>query len=213
MRSVIFFDWDGTLADSMDICISECRQALQRMGLPDQPDETIRRCNGPTYEEACSILQVPEHLHETFIATRREVELTLIPTMQRLFPGVQSMLEALRDKADLVIASNGLMVYLEKSIEALQLDGMFTRVQGHVSGYTKADLLRILMAELRPERAMMVGDRLGDFLAGRENDLPTVAACFGYGNEQEYAQADFRADTPWALQKFLENWLAFDVNL
>ena len=48
MKPVIFFDWDGTLADSMNPCVAEIRQALITMRLPDLPDDVLRQCNGPT---------------------------------------------------------------------------------------------------------------------------------------------------------------------
>lgn len=207
MQPVIYFDWDGTLADSMPICIGECRMALKALGLPDQPDEVIRRCNGPTNEEGCAILNVPEALREEFVRVRLASGLSLVPTLQRLFPGVREMLEALRGRAQLVIVSNGLSVYLEKSLHTLQLEGVFDRVQGHLPGRTKAELLGDLLRDMRPERAIMVGDRLGDILSGKANGLPTVAACFGYGDEREYAQADLRADTPEALTALLEGWM------
>ena len=41
----------------------------------------------------------------------------------------------------------------------------------------------------------MVGDRLGDIRAGQENDLLTIAACYGYGNDAEYNQASLRAES------------------
>lgn len=39
----------------------------------------------------------------------------------------------------------------------------------------------MVLDQMRPQRAVMVGDRKGDFLAGRDNGLPTVSACYGYG--------------------------------
>ena len=49
----------------------------------------------------------------------------------------------------------------------------------------------------------MVGDRIGDIRAGRENGLTTIAAAFGYGNDAEYAEADLRADSIAQLQETL----------
>ena len=36
MQTLICFDWDGTLADSMNLCVAEIRQALITMHLPDR---------------------------------------------------------------------------------------------------------------------------------------------------------------------------------
>ena len=44
-RPVIFFDWDGTLADSMPLCIAEVRLALERMNMPELPEALIAPAN------------------------------------------------------------------------------------------------------------------------------------------------------------------------
>ena len=49
----------------------------------------------------------------------------------------------------------------------------------------------------------MVGDRIGDIRAGKENALPTIAAAFGYGNAAEWAEADATAYSMEELQAML----------
>ena len=94
----------------------------------------------------------------------------------------QRMLDGLRETADLAIISNGMPEYLALSLRVMGLEKAFVRVQGQIPGKTKGEALSIVLAELTPSRAVMVGDRLGDLLAGRQNGLSTVAACYGYGN-------------------------------
>ena len=86
------------------------------------------------------------------------------------------------------------------------LVGVFRRIVWSHPERTKTQNLAGLIAELQPERAIMVGDRIGDIRAGKSNGLPTVAAAFGYGSDAEYAEADFRADTMAALQELLLNF-------
>ena len=202
-KPVIFFDWDGTLCDSMELCIQENRMALERMGLPAMPEIALRACNGPTFREAAPILQVPADRVEEYCRVRQDCEDALVPQVNRLFPGAAEMLTALRPLAELCIVSNGTAAYLAQCQEVFGLQGVFTRVAASHPQRTKTQNLALLLAELQPERAIMVGDRLGDILAGRGNGLKTIAACFGYGNEAEYAQADMRADSMQALQQML----------
>lgn len=203
MQPVLFFDWDGTLADSMPICIAECHLALRAVGLPDLPDEVVMKCNGPTYQEGCDVLNIPPALRETFMAQRMAIGLSLVPTTQRLFPGIREMLDALHGKAQLVIVSNGQDAYLQKSVDAMDVRKYFTHIQANRPGCTKAQLMDGLLQEIRPKRAVMIGDRLSDIQSGRANGLPTIAACYGYGNEAEYAQADFRVGSPEELTRQL----------
>ena len=89
MKPVIFFDWDGTLADSMNLCVAEIRQALITMHLPDLPDDVLRQCNGPTFEQSLDILHIPHDRAQEYMTTRLTAELALVPTVNRLFPGVR----------------------------------------------------------------------------------------------------------------------------
>lgn len=80
MKPVIFFDWDGTLADSMNLCVAEIRQALITMHLPDLPDDVLRQCNGPTFEQSLDILHIPHDRAQEYMTTRLTAELALVPT-------------------------------------------------------------------------------------------------------------------------------------
>lgn len=206
-RPVIFFDWDGTIADSMPLCIGEITLAIQRMGLPVPPVEKLKACNGPTYEESVAVLGLPPERGEEFLRLRKEAEMELVPQVQQFFPGIREMLEELCTFADLAIVSNGLQEYLELSTRVMQVEDVFTRLQAHIPGKSKAEALGLLMADMQPEKCVMVGDRLGDITAGKANGIPTVAACYGFGNEEEYAQADYRANSAKEMTELLKKLL------
>ena len=203
MKPVIIFDWDGTLCDSMALCIHENRMALERLGLPAVPEATLRACNGPTFEEAAPMLGVPAERMAEYCRVRLECALSLVPTVNRLFTGAKELLTALAPHADMCIVSNGTAPYLRLCKDVFGLHGVFHRTVTSHPERTKSQNLALLLEELKPQRAIMVGDRLGDIRAGRDNGLPTIAACFGYGNDAEYAQADMRAESMEALQQML----------
>lgn len=205
-KPVICFDWDGTLCDSMQLCIHENRMVLERLGLPAVPEETLRKCNGPTFEEAAPMLGVPPERLEEYCRKRLECALSLVAAVNRLFDGTRELLAALAPHAELCIVSNGTAPYLAKCKDVFKLHGMFLRTVTCHPERTKAENLAGLLSELQPERAIMVGDRLGDILAGKANGLPTVAARFGYGSDAEYAQADLQANTMAELQQLLLDW-------
>lgn len=202
-KPVIFFDWDGTLADSMHLCICGIETAMKKLGLPALPRERIVQCNGPAFDESVHILDIPADKAEAFLRLRRQTEMDVIPTVQRLFPGVRTMLETLLPMADLVVASYGLKDYLHQSAQTLGVDSMFMRIQHAMPGKTKAEMVGILLEELQPTRAVMVGDRLGDLMAGRDNGIPSIAACYGYGNAEEWKHADACAASAEELTNML----------
>lgn len=206
MKPVIFFDWDGTLADSIQLCIEEQRETLRQMNLPDQPDEVLALCNGPTFVEAAPLIGIPPDRVEEYCRVRSACETTLVEK-SRLFPGVPEMLNELRNHADLCIVSNGMEPYIKFCLKLFGMEDVFCRVMWYHPERTKAQNLALLMEELQPERAVMVGDRIGDIHAGHANGIPAIAAAFGYGNDQEWAEADFRADNVAELHAQLLQWV------
>ena len=194
-KPVICFDWDGTLCDSMNLCVEEVRLTLIRMGLPVPPDEVLRLCNGPSNEEAASIIGVPEDRIAEYMDIRLHAGLELCPSVNHLFPGAKEMLESLQDKASLCVVSNGLRDYINLCLRLFGLEDVFVRMEAFKHGRSKAQALAEVIADLKPDRAWMVGDRLGDLAAGKANSIPTVVACFGYGTPEEWAEADVQART------------------
>ncbi len=202
-KPLICFDWDGTLCDSMELCIHENRMVLERLGLPPVDESVLRRCNGPTFEEAAPMLGVPADRMAEYCTKRLECALSLVPQVNRLFPGVKELIAALAPHADLAIVSNGTAPYLRRCKDVFGLHGVFCQTVTSHPERTKTQNLALLLSDMQPERAVMVGDRLGDIRAGKANGLPTIAACFGYGNDAEYAEADMRAETMQELQQML----------
>lgn len=192
---MMIFDFDGTLVDSMKLCVTELRETFLDMGLHVPPEEKLRSCNGPSHEEAAVLLGLPEELRAEFLRIRGEKQMQYLETYQKIYPGVREMLSGLSACAHLCIVSNSAQRYIDRSLSNWGITQYFTRAQGSVPGRTKGRLIGELLRERRPERAMMAGDRGTDIAAGRENGLFTVAACYGFGSPGEWQDADRKAQT------------------
>jgi phosphoglycolate phosphatase len=86
-------------------------------------------------------------------------------------------------------------------LDAFELSPFFTGIYGDKAEYashSKIDLLAKVLRErsLVPESTWMVGDRSFDFEAAHANHLRCIAAGWGYGSPEEWAQADAVALTP-----------------
>ncbi|MBR1565273.1 MAG: HAD family hydrolase [Oscillospiraceae bacterium] len=206
-RPIVFFDWDGTIADSMPLCFAEVRAAIRKMGLPMPSDELIAACNGPTQEESVDVLHIPHERAAEYLQARQEAEMALIPSIIKLYPGIREVLDRLREAADLMIVSNGYQGYVEASALHTGLGGYFARIEAAKHGRTKAEAIAELIREYEPRKAAMAGDRLGDIQSGMANGLPTVAACFGYGFPEEWAEATAQAHSVEEMGEILLGWI------
>ncbi len=207
MKPVIFFDWDGTIVDSMDLCVQGVLVTMRKMGLPEPPIELCKACNGPSPEETVPMLGIPPERAQEYYDIRFAAEDAICETVNKAYEGVQDMLRSLKDKAMLCVVSNGHRDYIDQCMKLFQLEGLFSRVEGAIPGRSKPEALQQMLDDIRPERAIMVGDRLGDLMAGRLCGLPTVAACYGFGTEEEWREADFQAYTMQEMQRVLEAFI------
>lgn len=205
---LICFDWDGTLADSMGMCVAHMAATFHEMGLPPFDPADRWKCNGPTYQESAALLGLPQARWAEFFAVRRRQELAAVNAYQKLFPGVAEMLAALKGRARLAIVSNGYPDYLALSLGKTGVRPFFDLVEGLKDGRGKSEALGEVLRRTAPPRAIMVGDREGDLAAGRANGLPTLAACYGYGSPREWASATRQAATVAELRSLLASFIS-----
>lgn len=195
----IVFDFDGTLCDSMTLCIEELRATYRKLKLPLPSVEILRRCNGPTHEGAIPILGLPEAYREDYLAYRAESQMELMPHCVKPFPKTQEMIRDLHEKAPLLIATNADDTYVTKALSIFGIADCFAHILSHIPGLSKAQLLSRHLAARPPARGLMAGDRGEDISTGKENGLTTVAACYGFGKPDEWAMADHTAPSVEAL--------------
>ena len=207
-KPTIFFDWDGTLADSMELCVGEIALALEWMGITPPPREELVKLNGPTIEEAAVRLNIPDDKMEQHLQYRKDAQLVIFEEKQRLFDGAYDLLASLADAANVVLISNGYPEYLDRSVDLTETRCFFTHIQPCIEGLNKTQVLTRLLDSMKPARAIMVGDRSGDLIAGRDNGLPTVAAAYGYGTAEEWALADYTVRSVEELSAFLHDWVS-----
>ena len=207
-RPVIFFDWDGTLGDSMDLCLGEIRLALKRVGHEEVSEDKIRACNGPTHEESIGILGLSPEEGPAFLRERIRSEQELIPVLLKVYPGVPQALHRLMHFADLAIVSNGQEDYIRSSVAVFGLTDCFVRIQAAIPGQGKSKTLADMIRIMEPSASCMVGDRRTDIKAGLDNHLPTMAVTYGYGEPWEWEGATVLADSVEAMTEKLEAWAA-----
>ena len=207
MKPLICFDWDGTMVNSMALCVAEVRLAMKRLGLPEPSVEDCKWCNGPSYEETVTHLNIPPELARTYIDERMKANVELCNDYNELYPGIREMLEALQGKAELCIVSNGHRGYIEHCMRTFRVGQYFTRIEAAQIGRTKTQALQEILDAYPGVPAIMVGDRFGDLQAGRNCGIPTLAACYGFGNETEWAGADLRADSAEEMTVLLKAFI------
>jgi phosphoglycolate phosphatase len=208
---LVIMDLDGTLFHTETASIPAVRQAFRELHLDEPPLDGIQDSFGRTQADFHALLTThcPPELASRLVALVDRLELVHIATQGALYPGVQETLKQLRDLGfSMAICSNGYPGYVDQVVRAHGLAGFFARVRRRSSpGDHKPAMVAELLTDLRPGRALVVGDRGDDVEAAHLNGLLAVAAAYGYGTPQEMNEADAVVTTPSELPAIVQKLL------
>jgi phosphoglycolate phosphatase len=193
--TTILLDLDGTLIDPAPGILGCCRQALEALGCPAEPDEDLRWVIGPPLRASFARLlgghADPEEAVRLYRSRYGETGLF----EAAVYPGVVEALAALRGRgASLLVCTSKARPFAERIVEHFGLAPYLAGVYGaELDGRRddKGDLIaHLLEAEgLRPEAACMVGDREHDIWAAARHGMAAIGVLWGYGGEAELRAA------------------------
>jgi len=179
LRGAIF-DLDGTLADTIPVCLEACRRAVKHYSGRHLTDEEIRSMFGPS---EIGIIQrmVPDRWQEcleTYLRMYEEEH----ERCRSAFPGVERALQMLRERgvALAVVSGKGERA-AAISLRYIGLEAPFDFVEtGSPEGDIKALNIRKVVAKwaVAPERVAYVGDAPSDIRAAKECGVLSVGAAW-----------------------------------
>jgi phosphoglycolate phosphatase len=189
----IIWDFDGTLASSLEGIAASMKETLQSFGYPAPTMEQVRSTVGLTIEE--SILRLthgafPDDRMPEIVAKFRGLHLSNAAPLTTLFPGVQHVLSMLQGRGiTSVIASNKGRTGLQQLLNQLEIETFFAvtlSVEDVI--YRKPDArlysqhISPLLKGLHPEEVVVVGDTESDIRFASAAGIRACWAKYGYGD-------------------------------
>jgi pyrophosphatase PpaX len=187
---VWLFDFDGTLADSVDLIMASFRHATQQV-LGAVPDEALLRSGiGLPLVEQMQILDGArwQELYDAYVEHNAAVHDELL----RPYPGVSELLDGLRRQGRrLGVVTSKRRETARQGLELLGL-GEFDVLVGYQD--TEAHkpgpepllhALQLLAAD--PRQTVYVGDTAWDVQAGRAAGVATIAVAWGVAGREQLA--------------------------
>jgi len=211
----VFFDLDGTLADTAPDLVAATNLLLVARNLAPKPYEVLRP---HASAGARGLLQgafgiTPEH--PDFIPLRDEFFLNYEKALlvhSKLFDGMDDLLKIM-EEANLPwgIVTNKSERFTHPLTELMGLrERAISTVSGdttpHAKPHPEPILLAARIANIDPTKSIYVGDDIRDVIAGKAAGMLTVAAAYGYCGCKEPPEvwgADYLIHHPLDLLKII----------
>jgi len=194
----VFFDLDGTLADTAPDLVAATNQLLSARNLPLKPYEQLRPCASAGARGLIGGAFGIDTKHPDFIALRDEFfanyEKALFINIV-LFEGMDHVLKQLDDaKLPWGIVTNKSERFTNPLTDLMGLrQRAASTVSGDTTPYSKPHPEPILhaarVANIDPSRSLYVGDDIRDIVAGKAAGMKTIAAAYGYCGCEEPPEA------------------------
>ncbi len=167
----VIFDLDGTLADTLPLCIAAFRKSIEPLIGKHLSDEEIIATFGPS-EEGTILALAPQH-YEKGVADYLKLYGELHFMCPVPFEGIKELLYDLKKMGiRIAIVTGKGMHSTEISLKQFGLASYFEIIEtGQPSGPVKADGIRKVLnyfTDLSPDEVIYVGDAPSDIMASRE---------------------------------------------
>jgi len=207
MKQGIIFDLDGTLwdsaqavVDSWNVVIDSLPDFHKRITVADMEslmgktmdDIAFTYFDTVSKERALEILQACMDYENEYLEGVGGI----------LYPNLQEVLEDLSKDYFLAIVSNCQSGYIEAFLKFHKLEQYFDDFE--CFGNTKQEKdanIRTVVERNHLDKAVYVGDVLGDYLSTTKAGLPFIWACYGFG---DVPQAEYKIETLPQLRKVAE---------
>ena len=199
---IFIFDMDGTLFQTdkiLEASLEGTFKFLRSQGLWDGPAplETYRAIMGvplptvwetllPGYDKETR-QQANSLFHDNLISNINEGKGALYPHAMELISWMKE------ENYSIYIASNGQIGYLEAILAYYGLDEWVTEAWSiqQIDSQNKSDLVREIVRKHQITEGTVIGDRLSDIRAAKDNGLLSIGCKFDFAQEDELEQADF----------------------
>ena len=193
--SLIIYDFDGTLVDTLFDIADSVNLSLVDLGLPQLPRKTIRKYIGKGVErlmaqtlEGSCFTDIPRA-----VALFKKYYSENLVKHTDFYPYGREILEHFRNKKQ-AICSNKPEIFVRKILESL--DGLqhFQAIIGGDSVKTKKphpEGLGLILKKLKvsPDEAVLIGDSPVDIETGKRAGVYTCVVNYGLGLPEEIAAA------------------------
>ncbi|MBE9162212.1 MULTISPECIES: HAD-IA family hydrolase [Microcoleaceae] len=208
MTKVIIFDFDGTLADTIDILLSITNRLSAEFGFKSATKEELAQLSNLNSWEilrysGISLFKFPLLIRKLRSELRSEI------SDVQLFPGIKEVLLELKKRGfQLGIITSNSRENVLAALENNNLQDTFTFIySGSTFGKHKVINKWLRKEHINPEEVFYVGDEIRDIDAARKTGIKIIAVGWGFNSQEVLVlhHPDFLIERPQQLIEIMSN--------
>jgi len=182
MNNILIFDFDGVLADSLQPMLTYAGQVCQELGYPCEPTQAdLEALERMEFSELGRQLGIPEAKIGAFVTRNFELFSSREDSL-RITPGMESVIQALAERAILAIVTGNSSKVVGKFLEKYAIKDKFRIVlSGEDEGNRVEKILKVISLNSGANgEVYMIGDAVSDIRAAREAGIISIAIGWGH---------------------------------
>lgn len=185
-QKVIIFDFDGTIADTVDALVSIANRLALEFGYAQITPEELKILRNLTSREilkysGISLFKIP------FLIKKVKSELkNKIPELKPI-PGIQEALVELKDNGlRLGIITSNSKTNVQEFLKINNLDSLFEFIHTGVTIFGKTTIINNVLRQkqLKTQEVIYVGDETRDIEASKKSQIQVIGVTWGFNSEE-----------------------------
>ena len=211
MKNYVFFDFDGTVFDTVEGIVKSVQYALDKLGIQEELSELRCFAGPPLTEMFARKYGMSEEKAREAVELYRDRYRPICWAECRPFEGMHEMILKLRELGVTTVVTTSKPTYFtQRILEKFDMTGDFDLVCGSEFDGTRGKKWEVIDYALKQlgisaREAVLVGDRMYDIQGARRCGMDCVGVAFGYAEPGELSEhgAVYIAETPDELFEYL----------
>jgi phosphoglycolate phosphatase len=209
-QKVIIFDFDGTIADTVDALVTIANRLAREFGyIPINSQELALLRNLPAREiikySGVSLFKIP------FLVKKVKGELKHNIHELHLINGIKAALVELHDQGyHLGIITSNSQENVHEFLKCHKLDNLFDFIYSGVTIFGKTTIINNVLRQkqFKPDSVIYVGDETRDVESAKKANIKVIGVSWGFNSSEALGKQnpDFLIHHPSELVSVIKNW-------
>lgn len=208
----IFFDFDGTLVNTVEGTAASAKYALNQFSInTDNIKDLGKIFCGPPLTESFGKFELSEDDIQSAIILYKKYQAENTIELSKIYDGVKELLDNLKklgkNLSVVTIKSRETVIKILKFLDIYQYFDEIIGMCEQFPNQNKKEMLKYVTDRIDSDKAIMIGDRKSDIEAGNYCKIDTLAVLYGMDSFEtlSIAKPTFFAKSPKEIYEIIKN--------